>query len=116
MNLKIFNFLEIAAKTATHRKDERSFLLGSIGIRSDGKLVKAFNSPSEFPDRTAHSEFRLSKKLDYGATVYVARVRLQDGQFGMSRPCFNCMKVLKSKKVKRIYYTISAGEFGIIDL
>lgn len=115
MNLKIFDYFHIAALTATQKQDNRSFLLGSVAVRADGKLVRSFNSPSEVPNRMAHSEFRLSKKLDYGATVYVARVKLIDGSFGMSKPCHNCMKALVSKKVRRIYYTITSSEFGIID-
>lgn len=72
------------------------------------------NAPSTVPDRTAHAEARLCKKLDYNSTVYVARVKLCNGQFGISRPCSSCMKTLMSKKVKRVYYTISEKEYGVI--
>jgi tRNA(Arg) A34 adenosine deaminase TadA len=116
MNIKIFNFFEIAGRIASKKDDRRSFLLGSVGIRSDGKMVSAINSPTELPNRMAHSEFRLSKKLDYGATVYVVRVKLCDGKFGLAKPCESCFRALKSKKVNKIYYTISHNEYGVIDL
>jgi tRNA(Arg) A34 adenosine deaminase TadA len=115
MQKKIFDYFEIAARTAVSKDDERSFMIGSIAIRGDGVMVKALNGPSRFPTRQAHSEFRLSKKIDYGATIYVARVRLVDGEFGMSKPCPSCMKALLSKRVKKIYYTIGPNEFGIIN-
>ena len=115
MNKKIFNFFEIAASTAVSKNDKRCFLLGAVGIRGDGTIVKALNSTTECPNRQVHAEFRLSKKLDSGAIVYVARIRLIDGKFGIARPCYSCMKVLISKKVKKIYYTISENEFGVIN-
>ena len=114
MNKKIFHYLEMAAKIAKKNGMEKNFLLGSVGIRSDGVLVSAFNLPTKLPSRLAHSEYRLSSKLDYGATIYVARVRCDTGKFGMAKPCHDCFKALKSKKFKKIYYTISQNEYGII--
>ena len=113
MNRKVFNYLQIAAQAATRKKDERSFLLGACAIRSDGAIVVAANASSEFPERLLHAENRLTKKLDKGAIVYVARVKLIDGSFGMAKPCIDCQKVLMSKKVKRVYYTINPENYGI---
>jgi len=113
VNRKIFNYFEIAASMARSKEDGRSFLLGAIGIRSDGVMVKALNSISEVPNRRCHAEYRLASRLDYGATIYVARVKLIDQTFGMSKPCKNCQKMLASRKVKKVYYTISQNEYGI---
>jgi tRNA(Arg) A34 adenosine deaminase TadA len=115
MNNKIFNFLEIAGKTATSRQDGRSFMLGAVAIRKDGVMVRSLNSPTQEPDRQVHAEYRVASKIDYGAIIYVARIRLIDGKFGMARPCKSCLKVLISKKVKKIYYTIDHDEYGIIN-
>jgi len=115
MNKKIFNFFEIAAKTATSKSDGRSFLLGAIGIRKDGTMVRSLNSPTQCPERQVHAECKLCKKLDFGATVYVARVRLDNFQFGLSRPCFSCQKIMRHKGVKKAYYTISPTEFGVLN-
>jgi len=115
MNKKIFAFLEIAAKTAQSKSDKRSFLLGAVAERKDGTIVKARNSPTIVPDRQAHSEFRLCKKLDYGATVYIARVKLDGSGSGMARPCADCMRALKAKKVKRVYFTIDPETYGFWD-
>ena len=114
MNRKIFNYFEIAARTACLKADERNFLLGSVGIRSDGTMVKSFNSSAVIPMASGHSERRVAAKLDYGAVVYVARVRLIDGCWGMAKPCKSCMVALMAKKVSKIYYTISHKEYGVI--
>ena len=109
---QIFNYFDIAAKLTTSKNDNRAFLLGSVAVRNDGVLVTAINSPTEFPNRQVHSEYRISKKIDHKATIYVVRVRLKDNQFAMARPCLNCQKALICKKVHRVYYTISQIEWG----
>jgi hypothetical protein len=115
MNRKIFSYFEIAGKFTQSKADGRSFLLGSVAIRGDGAMVRAMNAPSIEPNRMAHSEYRVSRMLDSGATVYVARIRLIDGSFGMAKPCRDCYKILKGKRVKRIYYTINDNEYGVIE-
>ncbi len=110
----VFSYLKIAGEMASSKEDPRSFLLGAVGIRKDGTIVKSMNAPSTQPMRCAHAEARLSRKLDYGAVVYVARVRLSNGSFGLAKPCHNCMKALSSKRVAKIYYTISDEEYGVL--
>lgn len=116
MRQDIFNYLSIAAQTATSKDDERSFLLGCVGIRKDGVMVRSLNGPSQHPDRKAHAEFRCAKKVDKGAVLYVARIRICDGQLGMARPCKNCLKMMISRKVRLVYYSIGPNEFGRIDV
>lgn len=116
MNRKIFNFFTVAAETATSKDDKRSFLLGAIGIRNDGAMVRSLNSPTENKNRMAHAECKLCRKLDYGAKeVYVARVRMDNFEFAMARPCSSCRKILKSKKVRKVFYTINNTSYGVID-
>lgn len=114
MRNDIIRKLEEAAKIAL-KGQKRSYRLGSIGIRNDGTMVSSFNSPTRIPNPCAHSEFRLAKKLDQGAVVYVARI-LKSGELAMARPCRNCMRALMSRRVKRIYYSISPNEFGCIQI
>jgi tRNA(Arg) A34 adenosine deaminase TadA len=115
MNRRIWNFFEMAGKLAVAKEDERAFLLGAVAVRKDGAMVFASNSVSQEPNRRAHAEHRISHKIDQGSTVYVARIRLLNGEFAMARPCWDCHKILKSKRVKRVYYTISNNEYGVID-
>lgn len=114
MNRKILTFFEIAAKIATSKNDRRTFLLGAIGIRNDGAMVHSLNSPAENKNRMAHAECKLCRKLDYGTKeVYVARVRTDNYEFAMARPCYSCRKILKSKKVGKVFYTINNNQYGI---
>jgi tRNA(Arg) A34 adenosine deaminase TadA len=113
MRKSIQYFFDLAIKIAYSKNDGRSFRVGSIGIRKDGVIVGAPNAPCPTPERKAHAEYRVSSKLDYGATLYVARVLRQDGSAAIARPCPNCQRVLISKNVKKVYYTISPNEYGI---
>ena len=115
MNRQIWNFFEMAGKIAVAKEDERAFKLGVVAVRKDGVMVFTSNSVSQEPNRRAHAEWRAAGKIDYGSTVYVARVRLLNGEFALAKPCFACEKVLRSRKVKRIYYTISHNEYGVLD-
>lgn len=112
MKRKIWNYFEIAAKVALSKKDQRAYLLGAIGIRGDGVMVMSLNSPSQDPAREAHAEYKLCKKLDHGAVVFIARIRISDSAFVNANPCKACRKILKSKKVKKVYYTIGPKEYG----
>lgn len=116
MNNKIFSYFEIAGRLALSKSDNRHYVLGAIAIRNDGAIVKSINSPVPEPTRLMHAEYKVCRKIDAGATVYVARMKCVDGKlvFAMSRPCHDCNKLLKSKKVKKVYYTIGPDEFGTI--
>ena len=105
----------MAAGVALEGDKIRDYLLGAVGIRSDGAVVVSRNSPVRNRFRQAHAEHKLSKKLDVGATVFVSRIdRL--GNLGMAKPCPDCMKVLVSRGVKRVYYTIGNNEHGTITI
>lgn len=119
----IDRLFKIAAQVACIKTDRREFHLGCAGIRSDGVMVIAANGPviipaestrSSFPK--AHAEIRCSNKLDKNSVVFVSRVRRDTGMFGLARPCPDCMRVLISKNVKTIYYTISQNQYGIIQV
>lgn len=111
----VWSYFEIAGKLAIKRRDDRSFYLCSIAQRADGAWVQSVNGfPFNEPNKRSHAEFRTSKKIDYNAEVWVCRVRVGDGTFGMARPCFSCMQALMLKRVKKISYTISDTQFGVI--
>lgn len=109
------DMLLLAAGVAISKDDRRTFRLGAIGMRSDGVLVSALNGPTKIPCPGGHAEARLSLKLTFGATVWVARV-IADGKLALARPCKTCMCRLRSKRVSRIVYTISDDEYGVIDI
>jgi tRNA(Arg) A34 adenosine deaminase TadA len=113
---KILHYFEIAARIASKKKDKRTYLLGAVGIRSDGAIVTAKNGPTESPNPLAHAEARISRKLDWGAQVYVVRIRICDAKFAMAKPCPHCRRVLRSRGVSEVVYSIGPEEYGVLDL
>jgi tRNA(Arg) A34 adenosine deaminase TadA len=111
----IKQMLQLAADYAP-KHDERSFWIGAVGIRGDGAIVFSRNGCSKMIAPELHAEFRLTRKLDVGATIFVARIYKKSRLWANARPCRNCRRMLKSRKVKKIYYTISNNEYGVIDL
>jgi hypothetical protein len=126
----MLDLLSRASKYAILKHDDdRVFLLGAVGMRKDGRLVHAQNAAvldtlkrdawtkmnvyRRFPE--SHAEIRLTRKLGFGATVYVARVRACNGDLAMARPCECCQTVLRAFRVKKVYYTINNNEWGVWD-
>lgn len=107
---------QLAAQIACRQEDRRHHLLGAVGIRKDGVIVTASNGPALDYAPEHHAERRLSHKLDTGATVYVVRVSRANGQLTLARPCPACVIALRAKRVKRVIYSMSSREWGILDL
>lgn len=108
--MEAVELLTQAAAHAMARADQRTFLLGAIGVRFDGARVMARNGTSTQRTPEAHAEARLARKLDRGSVVYVARVRC-DGTWALARPCPRCMLRLRSRGVVRVFYTLGPGSF-----
>lgn len=111
------------AAIARIRYTNTNFGLGCVGVRKDGVIVHATNggirAPMAGQDPGSHAEARLCRKLTHDSTVYVARVvydRYHSLVWAMSKPCFDCERSMRRKGVKRVYYTIAAGEYGTIIL
>lgn len=111
---RVWDYFNQAAERAT-RGSKRTYRLAALGVRDDGTSVYCVNGSVGEPHPHSHAEKRLCRKLDKGASVYVCRVGAT-GEFRMARPCPNCLYSMKSKSVKRIFYTINADEYGTIDL
>lgn len=109
-----WRYLKLAAEVANLKDDQRSFRLGAVGIRSDGVLVAAYNGPSFQKTAALHAEARLTRKMDYHGVVYVARTKAEG--LGLARPCASCQRALRRKRVRRVYYTISSEEYGVLEL
>lgn len=93
----------------------RQFRLGAVGIRSDGAVVTASNVPNRHPEPNAHAETRVTKKLDWGSTVYVIRLHA-DGTLATARPCKKCQSAMRLRGVKYCYYSISENDWGRLTL
>lgn len=108
-------YLILARKVAVKGDKKRQYKFGAVGIRNDGAIVSASNIRCRLREPCAHAEYRLTRKLDWGAVVYVVRV-LADGKLAMAKPCKTCQSVMRLKGVKRCYYSISNNEFGVMIL
>lgn len=114
MRSKVWKYLKIAAAEAMRNQDDqRSYWIGACAVRNDGTLVRAYNGPAQNKTRKVHAEYRLSNKIDHEATVYVARVRAGNKSLAIAKPCRACQKVLASRNVKKVYYTVSDKEYRV---
>lgn len=112
--------LQMAAVAGTRGEakggQRRQFVLGAVGLRNDGVLVRSCNIASPVPAPEHHAETRLVRKLTPGSTVWVARVSRKTGDWAMAKPCPNCERRLRSAGVERVVYTIDANEWGVLSL
>jgi cytidine deaminase len=101
--------LELAAEVADRFADvKRKAFVGAVAIRQDGVLVSSRNLSTIMPSMrvpSIHAERRVLKKAGIGAIVYVARVK-RDGTLALARPCPTCRAMLRSRRIKLVYYTI----------
>lgn len=108
--------LQLAAAYAKHAfPDVRNFRFGALGLRYDGVIVYSRNGASFAPAPDIHAEARLTRKLDYGATVYVARI-LKNGDLALAKPCAHCLVRLRAKKVLRVYFTCAQAGYSCLIL
>jgi tRNA(Arg) A34 adenosine deaminase TadA len=124
MNFNVKYYFNLAANIALpHNKiDSRSYWLAAIGIRCDNVLVSAKNlatKDSKLDDfrktPQAHAEIRTLSKMDRCGTLFVVRIGKKDFiedekiVFKNARPCEMCRVFIKSKKIKKVYYTMSTS-------
>ena len=112
---KYFRMARQAAVKGDTREADRRYRLAAVGVRTDGAVVVSSNLPSRIPEPSAHAEARLARKLDWGSTVYIVRIK-RDGTLGTARPCRKCQSALRLKGVRYCYYSISENEYGRLEL
>ena len=109
--------LTLAASAASDgypRRDTRSFFLGAVGMRNDGVIVQSRNIAAKDVTPDAHAEARLVKKLTHDSIVWVARVGKGTKDWALARPCDGCQLRMKLAGVRKVVYTISNSEWGVI--
>lgn len=112
--MKAEKLLAIATGVALGRlSHKQTFRLGAAGIRKDGVIVVSFNGAPKEPEWAHHAESRLCRKLTPDSTVAVVRI-LANGTWAMARPCNSCQKCLTRMGVRKVYYSISSNEFGVM--
>lgn len=112
----IKQYFEMTAELAIAENDlnrKRHYRLGCIGIRSDGAIVKSNNSVSISPNRMTHAEYKVCRKMDKGGEIFVSRVKYDNNEYAMARPCVACQKVSLSKNIEKVFYTINHSDYGV---
>ena len=69
----------------------------------------------------AHAELgaikQVRRKIDLrGAKMYVLRVQRDHCTLALARPCPSCQELLLAYGIKKVIYTISASEYGVLNL
>jgi len=108
--------IELATRTA-HLSDHPRFRLGaviakgsrvlSLGTNKEKKSPRSTNPHTNQHGWTIHAELAailpLSEDNLYGSIIYIARI-LKSGQWGCSRPCQDCMRIIQECKIKKIVF------------
>jgi tRNA(Arg) A34 adenosine deaminase TadA len=114
---KVERYFRLAKTVATKGDSgvKRKYRLGAVGIRNDGTIVTANNVICRQPHARAysHAEARLVRKLNRGSEIFVVRI-LSDNSLGNACPCVKCQNAIRLRGVRRVYYSISDDEYGII--
>lgn len=110
---KILDSLCMLAFAHWERDGVKRYSVAAGAKRVSGPWVFSVNSSSRDKTPKAHAECRLVGKIDRGTVVYVARP-LADGTWGMAKPCPGCRMALRAFGVKKVYYTISQGNYGVM--
>lgn len=109
--------LDLAARIARNERGNfrKEYLLACIIKRKDGAIVFSQNATVDRPRPQLHAEARALRKADAGCVLYVARIK-RDGNWAIAKPCKFCQALIRNKRVKRVYYTIGPGEYGVWDV
>jgi len=112
---KYFRMAQILASQGDSKDANRCYRLGAVGVRTDGVVLGCSNLCVREKCPEAHAEYRTAKMMTPHSTLFVVRIGRQ-GEWRLAKPCSTCMSYMKNKQVKRVYYTISPGEYGVIKL
>lgn len=110
---KLETAIEIAR--ASLGRTGKGFTLAAVGIRSDGATVLSVNGWNTDVEPKHHAEGRVSRKLDVGSTLYVARIK-KNGTVAMSKPCPACQVLLRARGVTWVHFTIDEESWGTLNL
>jgi tRNA(Arg) A34 adenosine deaminase TadA len=105
-------YFELAKRIALSDRTHKRCLFGAVGLRRDGKIVISKNIRNPGKNVQCHAETRLSRKLDVGSVVYVARIDRIYSNFVNAKPCVGCQMQMRARGVSKVYYTISNTEIG----
>lgn len=95
---------------------------GSIVISAGWNKNKTHPAAKSYHSKQLHAELSAivgcNEKDLVGSDLYICRIYryIKDGHLGMSKPCHECMKIIQSAKIKRVYYTTNKKEIKLIKI
>ena len=115
----LLNAAKIALPTSSD--DKRLFILGAIGRRQDGTIVKSKNGACRISTHILDiliPRVRIMPKEGFAENsgsmlqfMYLA-FQKENNELKMARPCSSCQAILRSYRVKKAYYSINSTHFG----
>jgi len=124
-DMRYFDVARTVALTASYKRIKIGAIIVlkkqiiSIGVNSykTHPLQRYYNKYRDIPsdsNHTLHAEVeaisRIPKDIDLkDAALYVYREHPLTHQLANSRPCPSCMALIKSKGVRKLYYTTEDG-------
>lgn len=113
MNIKYyFNLARRLALKPT--KVRRAYCIGAVAIRNDGVIVGSSNGYAKDVEKDIHAEARVLRKSGKGCILFIVRVARKDRSYKLVKPCSSCMAKIRAYKIKKVYYSISNEEYGVI--
>jgi len=82
----------------------------SFGCNKDGYRGRSLHA-----EANALNQLRWQKNGAEGADIYVYRF-LANGNYGIAKPCENCMEQIISSGIRRVYYSDYEGIMKIIKI
>lgn len=117
---KIEEFLAVT-ETMAERSSLKRFQVGAL-IHKDGEISTGWAHMSDLQLQNyisihaeIHALWRANPKFLDGADCYLVTISAKSKNKTNSKPCETCMAHLYDAGIRKVYYTVSNDEYGIID-
>ena len=117
-------YFEIAKKLA-YNSDHPQHRIGAVIVKKNRIVGMGFNKLRTHPKspdltyRSSHAEFMAilnTKETDLsGCEIYVFRVK-KNGSQGISKPCKNCMGLIKQMMIDKVHYSCDDDTYQSEDI
>jgi deoxycytidylate deaminase len=117
---KIEEFLAVT-ETMAERSTLKRFQVGAL-IHKDGEISTGWAHMSDLQLQNyisihaeMHALWRANPKSLEGADCYLVTLSAKSKNKTNSKPCESCMAHLYDAGIRKVYYSVSNNEYGIID-
>jgi len=120
-------YIQLALELARLHGDHKDQLHGAVLVRGSRVINVGWNAQryhslaNRFCNQQGvykllHAEASAISGVDdcSGADIYVARYK--KGKAALSKPCYVCEGLLRHLKIRRVFYSISDDEIGVLKL